>query len=216
MPILQGQGRQVHFHFSSHIWWRWARLDYDYRQKNSSEGRVSPCFHVSPPPVLNCICSWLWKKETLTPQCQYSCEIAAFRDWLCVTSSYVILRSFYIYLDFSTSSHRNLLWNAHIAEPLWSNVIFLICPCSYLPSFISTIMSFQFIMAVSECSLRSSWATLVLCCCLEWEPCSYSVLSPSHGFTIYPFLALIVLLFDTPVSLFNPQNGQESKVSCME
>lgn len=125
-------------------------------------------------------------------------------------SSYVILKSFYIYWHFSSSFHTNLVWKVHVAEPRWSNVIFLIFPCSYLPSFTSTIKSFQFITAVSECCFMSSWATLVLCCCPEWEPCSCSVLSPSHGFTIYPFLALAVLLFDTPMSLFHPRKWQKT------
>lgn len=63
-------------------------------------------------------------------------------------------------------------------------------------------------MAVRMLS-QVAWASLVCCCCLEWEPCSCSVLSHSHDFTIDPFLAVTVLLFDT-TSLFNPWKWQKT------
>lgn len=63
-------------------------------------------------------------------------------------------------------------------------------------------------MAVRMLS-QVAWASLVCCCCLEWEPCSCSVLSHSHDFTIDPFLTVAVLLFDT-TSLFNPWKWQKT------
>lgn len=102
------------------------------------------------------------------------------------------------------------MWIGHVAEPSWSIVIFHIFPCSYLPSFTYTIMSFQFISAVFECSFISCWTASVPCCCLEWEPCFCFVLSSSHGFTIYPFLALAVLLLDAPMRLFKPRKWQKT------
>lgn len=117
--------------FPSHIWWRWTRLGYDYRQKSSSEGRVPPCLAYQPLRVLSCICSCLSKKE------RYSCHCSTVPvQWwssrlqrlaLCILPR-ILYWSLITYTGISaplftqTSCEKTMLQS--LAEALWSFIFF--------------------------------------------------------------------------------------------
>lgn len=101
--------------------------------------------HIDPPRVLNCISHVHGGKEDCAPVPAEQWSSRLQRLALSIPPD-ALYWSLFTYTGISF--HTNLMWKVHVSELQWSNVIFLIFLCSYLPPFTATIINFQFIRAV--------------------------------------------------------------------
>lgn len=149
------------------------------------------------------------KERKIAPQCQYSSEVAGFKDWLrvsllmCSTEVFLhILAPWHLFSQKFNVKHP--CFRASLEQCDFSGIFSVALPSTLHCCYNKLPVNYGGQNALSQV-IEPLW-----CVAAAWsELCSCSLLSHSHDFIIHPFLVMAVLLFDT-ISLFNPWKCQKT------